>query len=272
MFRRLAIAASLLVAIGAAFMVWRPATGPVPLQLAAVDRVAGDVLIDGMTVVAGDAVDFDAVIQTGVGGRVAVRLESGQSLRVDSESLLVAHSATEFELESGRVYFDSNLVADADPVYINTPFGRATDIGTQYQMRVTPGALTIGVREGEVRLERVSAPDVSVQQGSQLAVDDAGAEQRSDLDSTSPAWAWAAQIAPDFDDEGATLLAYLEWYTRESGLQLRWRNDEARRYASRTILKGSIKGLPIDEGLEVVKRTAPFNYEISGSTFTVSVD
>jgi ferric-dicitrate binding protein FerR (iron transport regulator) len=272
MFGRLAIAAALLVAVGAAFMVWRPATGPAPLHLAAVDRVAGDVLIDGVAVVAGDTIDFDAVIETGVGGRVAVRLDSGQSLRVDSESLLVAHSGTEFDLKSGRVYFDSNLLADADSVYINTPFGRATDVGTQYQMRVTPGALTIGVREGEVRLERASGPDVSVQQGSQLAVDDAGMEQRGDLDSTSPVWAWAAQIAPDFGIEGTSLLAYLEWYTRESGLKLRWRNEEARRYAAQAVLKGSIKDLSIDEGLEVVKKIAPFNYEISGDTFTVSVD
>jgi hypothetical protein len=271
-FNRLAIAASVVVAVGAAFMVWRSAIGPEPMQVAAIDRVAGDVLIDGVAVEAGDSIDLDAVIQTGVGGRIAVTLASGESLRVDSETMLVAQSATEFDLQSGRVYFDSNLLANAEAVYINTPFGRATDVGTQYQLYVTSRALTIGVREGEVRLDRTRAPDVSVQQGSQLAVDNAGMEQRGDLDSTSPVWAWAAQIAPDFGTDGATLLAYLEWYARERGLKLRWRNEEARRYATETVLKGSIRGLPIDEGLEVIQRIAPFNYEISGDTFTVSVD
>ena len=269
--QRMAIAASLVVALGIGFILTRPASSPDVLQVAAVDRVLGDVVIDGAPIEAGDTVAPGAIIETGIGGRLAIRLEAGQSLRVDSESRLVARSESIYVLESGLVYFDSNLVESAEPIFIETPFGLATDVGTQYLVHVTSGFLTVGVREGAVQLDTESEAGVLIHDGSLFKVDGNGDTHRGDLSATDPTWDWTASVTPNFDIEGVSLRTYLEWYARQLGLGLEWSDEKSRRHAENTALSGTIKGLTLEDGFDTVRQIAPFDFErSSGGTLTIT--
>ena len=269
---QLAVAASLVVAVAAAVVLSRPVTEHGMTQVASADRVLGDVLVNGSAVETGAAIGVDATLETGIGGRLAANLESGQSLRLDSETRLVVLENNRFVLDYGRVYFDSNRIAGAAPVFIETRYGTATDIGTQYLVHVASGYLTVGVREGEVRLDRESGQQVAIEDGTLFEVSADGDERREELASTDPMWDWTASIVPVFDIDGVSLKAYLEWYARERGLQLDWADDSARSYAERTALSGSIKGLSLEQGLEVVRKIAPFRHQLSGDVLLISTD
>jgi hypothetical protein len=58
-----------------------------------------------------------------------------------------------------------------------------------------------------------------------------------------PAWAWTQKIAPAFDIEGRSVLAFLDWVSVETGLTIRFSDREVERLAATTILHGNIEGL-----------------------------
>ena len=265
-----AIAASIVVVIGIAFLTWqRP---PEMTSVATVARVVGDVRIDGRAIRSEDSIAPGSVIETAADGRLALTLTSGQSLRIDTATRLVAQSGNRFSLGRGGVYVDSGATGSAAPVWIETHLGTASDVGTQFQVRVSPDTLLIGVREGLVALQWASGASVSVDKGHVFELTTSGDERRREVDPDDEIWDWTAAIAPEFDIDGATLYDYLQWYTREQGIRLEWQGDASRRNAERIFLSGSIRGLSLDEGLQAVLKIAPFDYEHSGDTFTARVD
>ncbi|MEQ9563293.1 MAG: hypothetical protein RLN69_12300, partial [Woeseiaceae bacterium] len=80
---------------------------------------------------------------------LALSWENGGSLRIDEYTSVVLVSANEIELQSGRLYFDSNRdtstanVVDSDTLVIRTPRGIVTPLGTQYVTQMTNDTLMV---------------------------------------------------------------------------------------------------------------------------------
>lgn len=270
--RVFAMAASVVAAVALGLVLLQPAGVETASTVAQVNRVIGDVFVDGRRVERGEAIAADAVIGTASGGRLVLALAGGQVMRVDTDSELAALGSSRFRLTAGAVYIDSADSAPSASVYIETPFGVASDVGTQFQVRVSDERLLLGVREGLVALKRDDEPQVSVTVGRvfELSLIDGSIERDTGPD--DPIWQWVNDTTPDFDIDGETLYAYLNWYARQQGLTLEWRDRASEARAASTRLSGSIEGLTLEEGLETVARIAPFSFEQSDRVLAVRVE
>ena len=267
----LAIAASVVMMFAAGLVALRLGPFAPTSEVATVARVIGDVRIDDQRIETGDEVPVDGVIATATDSRVALRLPGGRSLRIDEDSLLVANGDSRFALERGAVYFDSGRRESAAPVFIDTPYGMATDVGTQFQVRLLANAIVVGVREGIVAVERPGGEALNVDRGHLLELaDDGGADYREIED--DDLWQWTSTIAPEIGAGSMTLASYLAWYARENGYEIAWADAESRNHAMRIDLSVSIQGLTLAEGLAVVQAVAPFDYEIDDATMRVRVE
>ena len=270
-FPNIAVAASIVLAVAAGFLGWRYTLDAPSMDALTVNRVVGEVRVNGRVIAAGDTIPIDGVITTASDSRVALQLPDGQSLRIDQGTQLVASAEERFRLGRGAVYFDSGRNANASPVFIDTPYGVATDVGTQFQVRLLANTVVVGVREGLVELSRPGYEALTVDRGHLLEIaDDGGADHREIEDNGM--WDWVNSIAPEIDTKGMTLASYLGWYAREKGYEIEWADAESRDDAMNIKLSVSIQGLTLGEGLAVVQAVAPFNYEIDDATMRVLVE
>jgi hypothetical protein len=182
-----------------------------------------------------------SLIRTGSGSRAALWLSDQRSLRLDSGTNLRLDSEASLSLDSGAVYVDSRGDAQTG-IEVRTAFGTATDIGTQFEVRLEQETLDVKVREGLVSLAR-DDQDYQITQGITLSVDANGIVSTGTITPYDPAWSWAQEIAPPFDIEGRTVMAFLDWVSSETGLSIRFADTEVEQLVATTILHGSIEGL-----------------------------
>ena len=266
----IAVAAGIVLAVTAGLFAWRFALYAPSTDALTVNRVIGDVRVDGRAVAVGDTIPVEGLITTANDSRVALQLPGGQSLRIDEDTQLVVNADSRFGLGRGAVYFDSGRNADAAPVFIETPYGVATDVGTQFQVRLLADTVIVGVREGLVELSRQGREALTVDRGHLVELaGDGGADRRRIEDDSM--WEWVNSIAPEIDTNGMTLAGYLDWYAREKGYEIEWADAESQHNATSTRLSVSIRGLTLAEGLAVVQAVAPFDYEVHGATMRVVV-
>ena len=269
--RLLALAASVFVATGLGLTLWN-GQGAVPQRLVSVERVSGEVRVDGRAVSVGDVFTADATVQSGPDGRIALALVDGQSLRVDIGTHLVLAANDRVELLKGGVYVDSGPETHEAQLSIDTRFGTATDIGTQFQVRVNDGGLSVGVREGLVELKPTGADVLEVDSGRLFVVGADGDAFGHSVSGNDEVWRWVTTISPEFNIEGATLEDYLSWYAREAGLSLQWETAASRIIARQSLLSGSIADMALEDGLAMVRLIAPFESRVANSTLYVTVD
>ncbi|MDH3821081.1 MAG: hypothetical protein OEU59_08155, partial [Gammaproteobacteria bacterium] len=95
-----------------------------------------------------------------------------------------------------------------------------------------------------------------------LVVDEAGSAEVTELAPHSTYWSWAAELAPTFDIENKSLMDFLDWASREAGMELVFASDELRMAAMRTELHGSVDDFEPIEAIESVLATTAFKYRI----------
>ena len=93
-------------------------------------------------------------MRTGTGGQVALRLNDGVELRLDSRTLVAFEDAQHARLAHGAVYVDSHAEPGTTPsdFTLATPAGTVRHLGTQYQARIANGDLRVAIREGRVQV------------------------------------------------------------------------------------------------------------------------
>ncbi len=270
--RHLAVAASIVVAVGASFLFWRLGDVPPVIVSASVDRVLGEVMVADEAVGKGDVIGVDALVTTGPDSRIALRMAGGQSLRIDTSSQLLVHSSNHVSLQSGGIYIDTNAASNPLPVMVSTPFGVARDVGTQFQVRLAASVLMVGVRDGAVEIAQAGQQSFSVNKDRLVELDVNGKKSERFVATDDPIWDWAETVAPEFDIEGISLQRYLAWYATKSGLRLAWADDASEAEAEKVKLSGSIIGATLQESLLTVQQIAPFDYRIEGETIWVKVE
>jgi FecR protein len=199
-----------------------------------------------------------SVITTGAGGRAALRLHSGPSLRLDVESEVAIESEHVVALHRGSLYVDAvpGTIAAAS-LEIVTPFATVRHVGTQFEARLlaaaegTPSALRVRVREGAVVVRHAGSTH-EARAGQELLLRANGTVVQSPSAVYGSSWEWTQRAAPAIDIEGLPLATFLAWVARETSLPWRYADAELDAATRGIVLHGSIAGLTPEEALSVV--------------------
>lgn len=224
----------------------------------------GQPLREGVAVATGGA--------SGPEGRVALRMATGTSVRLDAESRLLLVSASVLELERGTVYLDTGTAAPGGGrVEVHTALGTARDVGTQFMVRVAgPGAeaLSVRVREGSVAVERGRATH-RAGAGRELVLHKDGRVERRDAPGYGPAWEWVAAAGPAFELEGRSVAELLDWVSRETGWRVLYEDPELAASAEVIVLHGSLGELRADQAPFELLPGAGLEGELRGGVLLV---
>jgi ferric-dicitrate binding protein FerR (iron transport regulator) len=221
--------------------------------------------------VPGAVIPGGAEVGTGEGGRVALRLASGHSVRLDAGSRLRILGPAELELDQGAVYVDSRPPAAAGAsaaLRLRTQVGEVTETGTQYEVRVGEESVRIRVREGEVVLQ-AGGKKHRVESGFELEAGGRGGLRRRQIPRSGAEWGWVTGIAPLPEIDGRTARAFLDQVAREGGWTLRFADEETARLAGETILRGSVAGMTLEQALEAVLPTCGLVHRIEDGDLVV---
>lgn len=264
----LALAATLALAIGLA---WRgPAAAPVAPLVGTVERLAGgaqlvageggaEPLLAGVRLLAG------GVVATGADGRVAVRLASGASLRLDRDSRLTFLTPSRLLLQRGAVYVDSQ---GGPAVVVETALGTVEERGTQFEVRLGSDAVRVRVREGGVNLS-AERGSWDAARGDELVLTAAGSLSRHSVPFHGDAWSWVQEIAPAYPLDGRTLGEFLAWFGRETGRGVVWTDPAEQRRALGVVLHGTVDGLSPEQALAAVLPTCGLAHRHEGGAVTL---
>lgn len=185
---------------------------------------------------------------------VSMTLENKMNARLASGSTMVLHAGNHIELLNGSLYADSHESESSDSLLIETAFGSARDIGTQFQVTATEDQWSVQVREGEVLIADGGYEDL-LQSGEKISIGNDDQVTESQLDSRDASWRWTESVRPEFNIEGRHLNEYLEWAARETGRELRYVNDSAKQSAKSSVLSGTIAGLSAADSVDLVLST-----------------
>jgi len=264
-------AAAAVFAIALMFQ-WTPPMA-VPSELARVERMTG-----GVEEATGEAwralgeartpLKTGMKLRTLAGGRVALALAGGGSLRLDAETEVMLDAPGRVYVRHGTIYVDSGARPGATRLQIVTPAGTARDIGTQFELQVAGSALRLRVREGSVSIDR-GGQSLTGGAGEQIAIDALGGISRDVIEPAAAAWQWAESIAPAPDMDGRPAAELIAWAARETGRELRYVSPNAEQRASSVILHGNIRNLTPLAALEAMLATTDLEYALRGDTMEI---
>jgi ferric-dicitrate binding protein FerR (iron transport regulator) len=265
--RHLAMGTLVMASAAAVVLAARAWPAPEPISAVPAEALAFVERIDGGTGLSrGEAITAGRWIETGADARLAARLGSGVSVRIDANSRVRLLSTSVVELASGGVYLDTNDTGT--PLEVRTPLGVAHDVGTQFEVRLEPAALRVRVRTGLVEV-RSGGRAMAARPGTELTLSPEHARVKP-ITVYGPEWRWMAQLAPMFEIEGRPLGAFLDHLSREQGWTVRYADARLEREASDGILHGSVAGLAPDDALGVAMRISGLTYRFSDGVVTVT--
>ncbi len=225
----------------------------------------------GMQVVGrGDRLARGFVVDTGESGRIALRLASGHSLRLNGSTRVRQQGTRTLMLEHGTIYLDS---ADGrgDGITVRTALGEIRELGTQFEVRADARSVRVRLREGAVDFERPAARH-RIDAGHELTLDADGRVTRRELSADDPAWAWLLDLAPMPELEGRPAREFLDWVVREQGWRLAFADPELSRTVDGIVLGGTVGGLTPSEALDVVLPTCRLRHRVEGDVLVISTD
>ncbi len=204
-------------------------------------------------------------IVTHPGQRAALRLSDGTSIRLDQDSRLTLHAIDRLELLAGAVYIDSP--DESASLTVHTPFGSASDLGTQFEVRLDEEVLRVQVREGAVRLD-TGGKVHEASAGTRLDVLD-GKVRRSSVASYGEPWEWALLASPPYELENRSLREVLDWVVRETGWTLHYGDPALQEQVEETIIRGALGDLAPDEVPDVVLAGAGLDFQLNDGVLTI---
>jgi ferric-dicitrate binding protein FerR (iron transport regulator) len=261
--------APILVAASVAFvMINFSATETVAVPaIGSVARLVGFESDDSL--VGGEQIYPGVTLSTGEGQGVSVLLAREESLRLDENTRLQVDGKNQFKLLEGRVYADTGqFMYRNGGLSIVAGMATVTDVGTQFSIAFDGSLLDVGVREGRVDIGSPAGDAVAIA-GERIKFDETGVLSSEELRPNDVYWQWASSLAPIYDTNNRSLMDFLNWTARETGLQLVFESDELRMAAMRTDLHGAISDLRPAEAIDAVMATTNFRYRIESGTIYI---
>ena len=241
--------------------------------VASIERAIGDYSTDSAESFAGDGYTLysNQTVSTGPDSRLAIAWHSGQSIRLDRNTSLILLSSIEIELQSGRIYIDTQSKQNSgEPGFIiKTAAGSIRHLGTRYMVDYVDEQLAVSVRAGQVLVATDQSEAIAVK-GQRITVAPGGTVSEANIATWGKDWQWTESIAPEFDLDGRTMADFLDWVSRESGRPLQFANSSAEILARGTVLKGSIELEPM-RALVVMMQTSDLVLQSSDHAIIVDL-
>lgn len=215
-----AFAASFFVVFAAALVFFNQ--DPEPLKWAAkFGRASGEYIVSQTP--ADGFIGDNVLVATQADGQLELQMTGGSTVTLDHNTRVTVLSKDSVALFEGRLYVDGGE-RQASDVRIVTPYSVITDIGTLFEVAVTGEQWTVGMREGEVKVEiedQDYAAQVSDGLGDRLRFSNTDLIDRTTIATTSDNWDWTYQLREPFKLAGAPIFDYLQWSARDSGRTLK---------------------------------------------------
>lgn len=269
--RRFALAAGLAAVAVVAYRLQAPQESPA-VPFASIAKIEGNVAIRHsgdqrpVSARASAGVRIGDTLATDASAKLALRLENGYSLRINTSSELAIVAANSVELRSGTVYFDSNGL-DLDEFQIQTTFGSVRHAGTQFEASLVATGLRIRVREGAVAFND-SSRELIATGGEQMHIESSRAPQRTPIAADDPAWSWVEELATLPVESEYPLPEILTWISRETGRSVRFA-DAAVQARAQTVILYDLENLNPQETVAVLRSTTAFEYRDTDSGLLV---
>ena len=211
-----------------------------------------------------------SVVTTGDAGRIALRLASGYSVKMDRGSRVRLVGPAILALDTGAVYVDSeHSGGNAGTLRIQTPLGTIQEIGTRYEVRLEEGSVRVRVREGLVILDDGNRTH-QIPPATELTLDTEATATTKEIATADDVWSWISEISVMPDLKGLTARQFLEWAARERNWRLVFATDDLARSASEIVLGGSAGGLTLEESLEAVLPACGLSYRVEGDSLIIN--
>ena len=275
-----AIAATVLLVVGVTLNTLRVPSA-VPVTVATIDKSIGSIYLLGEQSERQEINDLSIItagqtILTGHDSGLGLVWGAGGSLRIDEDSRIEFISEGAIVLRSGRVYFDSQpsgLVAGittgaAAPFEIRTEQGVVSHVGTQFMTSVDARSLSVSVREGQVMIDGGTYNETA-EEGERIRFSGRGRPEIVNIRRHGGAWNWTEAVAPSIDVDKRSTHEFLTWVSRETGLQLRYRDASAESAANRDTLTGTVR-IPPRDALDFWAPTVSVKWRIEGGMIVVS--
>ena len=176
---------------------------------------------------------------------------------------------------------------DGAAIEIETPFGRVTDLGTRFEVRLiradesadgrggdagaVPAGLRVAVREGRVKLA-TEFGEYEAAAGSELSFYAGGRLDRATALPYGSSWHWVESVRPPLEIEGVRLTTFLDWAARESGRRWRFTRSDGRDDDYDVVLHGSIDGMTVEEALSTVLPSCGLRHRVEGDELLIDGD
>lgn len=214
-------------------------------------------------------------LATGPDSYAIVEYTQGRLVRMDADTTITFVSNSTIQLDDGAVYVDSgadNRAAEYKGLTIQTAYGTASDIGTQFETRIQDDSLRVRVREGRVEIgsNMSDRSPYELEAGEELKIEGGGHVRRQPIPTYGPDWQWLNALPLEIEIEDRTLHAFLTWISREQGWTLAYQNPKLEAESRGVTLHGSVAGLTPSDALNVVAATSSIDYAIDGGTLRIS--
>lgn len=258
------VAASALIAV---MLLTQPE--PVPqIPLGTISKIVGTAAGSSKFVL-NQGIHAGETLSTGAGEGLSLLLARSESLRIGENTQIRMDAKDRFTLISGRVYADTGEFVYRDRgLIITTTLGSVRDVGTQFAVSIEDELLDVAVREGRVDVKQDADTFVAVA-GERLLVTKDGHTDTVAVAKYSEYWSWVSDLAPSYDIENKSLLDFLKWAARETGMELVFESNLDRMSAMRTDLHGSIAAITPIEALEAVLATTSYQYRIEADRIVI---
>lgn len=272
--RNIAAAATVLLAVVVTLNNLRDTTLP-PVEVASLDQSRGTLYVQGgdtdaTEAAAAAAFSVGQVLQTGDDSAAGLDWLGGGSLRVDAETRLEFTATNEIYLHRGRIYFDSQGEMAASGLTVRTEHGVVSHVGTQFMTAKTRTGLVVSVREGEVLIDG-AAHSQKVRHGQRAELAGGGRPVITNTTGVGAEWEWVETISPAISVDGMSAYDFLQWVSQETGYVVRFANEDVRRLAQNTTLKGAVNAPPREElRLRMMTMDLTARFDPEGPYITIS--
>lgn len=233
--------------------------------VARVIALQGDATLGAATLAQASPIRAGEEVRTGNSGGVAVALANGSLVKIDRLTKVRFTNREDMELIAGAVYFDSQ---EKGNIRVHTSRGMASDIGTQFETRLSENELLVRVREGKVRVDQAQTA-VYVASGQALQLTE-GTARVTEIPADDEQWIWADSLDDNFSLANRSMAEILVWISRKEGWALRFQQEADQQRARQDIIRGRLSIGDSEEMLRQLSLISDMRFQLNDKTLLVS--